>query len=276
MKRSILICTKRKSRRAEEVGRQLTEWLKQKSVEVIDVTGDGKIGKEKLHHVSLGVVIGGDGTFLSLVRRLEMKDRFPLIGINLGSLGFITEVGTDEMFTTLEEVLSGKFKEELRRLLQVELWRKEKRVESGMVFNDAVFTKDARTSMLKFEVYLDGELLSYVRADGYIISSPTGSTAYNLSAGGALLHPDINGISLIPICSHALSARSIVVPQTMTLEIVVLQFQGIAYLVCDGQVNFEINEGDRIRVACADTSLRMVSSPKKRWSEALRSKLHME
>jgi len=277
MKNAVLICAKRGKSEAKQAVKQLVDWLKKNGFDAIDVTDtDDKITRDVLKKVALGVIIGGDGTFLTLVRRLEKKDSFPLLGVNLGTLGFITEFGRDEMIDAVKDVLASRYTEELRRLLQVEVIRDKKRFESGIVFNDAVVTKDARTTMLKLDVMLGDEYLSYVRADGYIVATPTGSTAYNLSAGGPLLHPEVNGLIVVPICSHSLSARPLVIPPRLTVEITLRDFSGGGvYLVYDGQISFEVKPGDMIRVHPAQSSLRLIRSPKQKWSETIRSKLHM-
>jgi NAD+ kinase len=276
MKSAVLIFAKRGNAAAAAATKQLTDWLKGRSLDVVDVThSEDRLSDESLAAVKLGVVIGGDGTFLTLVRRLERKDRFPLLGVNLGTLGFITETGADEMLAAVEEALQNKQREELRRLLQVELWRAGKCIESGTVFNDAVINKDARTTMVRFDVLMGDEFLSEVRADGYIIATPTGSTAYCLSAGGPLLHPELGATVLVPICPHSLSSRPLVIPHSFPLQITPKELSGAAYLIYDGQIGFEIKSGDQIKISAAQASLRLTHSPRKKWSETLRSKLRM-
>ncbi len=276
MSRKVLLFVLQRSEKAVRAGKELSAWLKGHSYEVLDCTDtDGPIAATEVTGVILGVVIGGDGTFLRLVRQLEKKDGFPILGVNLGSLGFITETAPDEMISAVEEALSGKAIEHRRMLLDISLLRKGKKVESAVVFNDAVVTKEARTTMLKFDVSTGGELLSEVGADGYIVSTPTGSTAYGLSAGGPIIHPELKAILLVPICSHALSARSIVVPANHPVEIDLAADSDSGFLVCDGQISFDIQGGDRIVAAESGTVLRLVGSTRKKWSEALRSKLNM-
>lgn len=275
-KGSVLIYSKKKTPDAQSAAAELAAWLHAKGYGTLDVTASKeKLTGKDLQGVVLGVVIGGDGTFLRLVRRLEKKDLIPLLGVNLGSLGFITAVNRADMIPSVEDALEQKHGEELRRLLEVELIRDGKCVESGVVFNDAVITKDARTTMLNFEVKLQGEILSFIGADGYIVSTPTGSTAYNLSAGGPLLHPSVNGICLVPICAHSLSARPIIVPHDVLVEIIPREFNGPVYLVYDGQINFEIHAGDKVLVRKSEASLRLVRSPAQTWCAALRSKLEL-
>ncbi len=274
-KKTVLLFCKRHPK-AKEAGQKLSAWLTKKGLATVDVTdSDGRLERSAVQGVTLGVVIGGDGTFLTLARRLEDKTLFPLLGINLGTLGFITETTPDAMFEAVDEALKGKCIEEPRRLLQIEICRKDVCRLSGEVFNDVVVTKDARAPMLKFNVFVGEQLLSYVRADGYIVATPTGSTAYSLSAGGPLLHPSVNGLVLVPICSHSLSARPVVVPQDIELRITPKEFRGKAYLVLDGQINHEIDEKDYIRIRTSQTFLKLVRSPERHWTETIRSKLDM-
>jgi NAD+ kinase len=276
MKTKVLITARSDSPAAKDAQREIQEWLSARSISVVNVSDDdGTIAVNRIKDVQLGVVIGGDGTFLSLVRRLEKKDQFPLLGVNLGTLGFITETNREEMFSVIDAVLKGKSEEQLRPLLEVELWRKDKCVESGTIFNDAVVSKDARTSILRFDIYVGGEFFKRVRADGYIISTPTGSTAYALSTGGPILHPGVNGLVLCPICSHALSARPVVIPLDVEVELHLGATTGNVYLVCDGQINYELSTGDRIRTKSSPTCLRLVGYSRKKWSETLRTKLNM-
>lgn len=255
---------------------ELTAWLKNRSCEVIDVSRtEGPISASAAAGVDFGVVIGGDGTFLRLVRQLEKKNGFPILGVNLGTLGFITETTPDEMLRVVDEVLTGKAREQRRMLLDVALWRNGKTVETAVVFNDVVVTKEARTTMLNFDVRIGGELLSEVGADGFIVSTPTGSTAYGLSAGGPIVHPDVKSILLVPICSHALSARAILIPQDRDVEIDISKDSENGFLVCDGQISFDIRGGDKIVSRISQTELRLVGSSQKTWSEALRTKLNM-
>jgi NAD+ kinase len=274
-KKTVLLFCKRQ-KKAKDAGAKLATWLAKQNYVVLDVTdGDEPLDAKRLSSVVLGVVIGGDGTFLTLVRRLEDKALFPLLGVNLGTLGFITEVSPEDMFTAVSEALHGKYVEEPRRLLQVEICRKDICRVSGLVFNDVVITKDARAPMLKFDVHVAQQFLSYVRADGYIIATPTGSTAYALSAGGPLLHPGVNGLVLVPICSHSLSARPVVIPEKMDVQITPKDFRGTVYLVLDGQINHEINEKDYVRVRTSNSYLKLLRPLSKQWSATIRSKLDM-
>jgi NAD+ kinase len=272
----ILVCVKQNDPQAQKAEKELKKWLEKNGREALDVTNiKGEIPSSTLEKALFAVVIGGDGTFLSLVRRMEQKDTLPVMGVNLGSLGFITDIGKEQMLEAVGQALKGKFSTEDRPLLQVELLRKKGKAEATTVFNDVCLSKGAGTAMLKFEVSLDGELLSHVRADGYLVATPTGSTAYSLSAGGPLMHPQVQGLVLIPICAHSLSARPVVIPLEQKVEIKMQEPKEKAYLVCDGQVSFEVANGDKVRVRLASQKLKLLRPPGHGWSEALRSKLKM-
>jgi len=276
MNQKVLTFAKRQDESARVACQGLGQWLKSIGCEIVDVTGkEDKITVAAIQGVSVGVVFGGDGSFLTLVRRLEKKDLFPLMGVNLGSLGFITEVGPDEVKGAMESFLEGKFSEELRPLVQVEVFRDKHCLISDLVLNDAVINKDAKTSLISMEVKIDGDLLSQTRADGYIIGTPTGSTGYSLSNEGALLHPAVKAMILRPICAHALAVRSVVIPQNMSVEIEVKNVLGPAYMICDGQIQTDIIKGDRVRVRVSETSLRVILSDNQTWPDILRAKLNM-
>lgn len=273
--KTVLIFAKRDPA-AKKAAEKLKDWLRSKKIGVMDATDtDGTLTAAEVKDITMAVIIGGDGTFLTLVRRLERKDAFPIMGVNLGTLGFITEIAKEDMIPSVEAALDGSFEEATRKLMEVELWRGQKLVESGTVFNDAVLNKDARTSMLKFKVRVGDEFLSDVRADGYIVSTPTGSTAYSLSVGGPLVHPGVDAIILVPLCAHSLSARPVILPRDLEIEIQLEKFEGAAYLVYDGQVNHAIQPGDTIRLRTAKGRLRLFRASKQNWYATLRSKLQM-
>lgn len=271
-----MLCVKARDKRAAEAGKELTAALQKKGINTIQVDDSkAEIGSTELREARLAVVIGGDGTFLSLIRRMEQKNLVPVMGINLGSLGFITDTSREEMVPAVLAALDGKFQLEEKPLLRVELKHNKGKTDSAVVFNDVCLSKGAGTSMLKLEILLDGELLSHVRADGYLVATPTGSTAYSLSAGGPLLHPQLEGLVLIPICAHSLSARPIVVPLHHKVEIKALPLKEKAYLVCDGQVSFEVSNGDELMIQVSDQRLKLLRPPHSGWSQALRGKLKM-
>jgi NAD+ kinase len=273
---ALLLCVKSDDLAAKEAQSELQSALKNWGVPVL-LTADNRseITEEILNQAKLAVVIGGDGTFLSLVRRMAKKDLVPVMGINLGSLGFITDTSREQMVSAVKQALDGKFLVEEKPLLNIELRHPNGKIEQAFVFNDVCLSKGAGTAMLKLEVRLDGELLSHVKADGYLVATSTGSTAYSLSAGGPLLHPLVEGLVLIPICAHSLSARPIVIPLGLKVQIKTASLKEKAYLVCDGQVDFEVNDGDELLVSVSNQKLKLLRPPHQGWLEALRGKLKM-
>jgi len=273
---TILICVKSNSSAASQAGEELASNLKGMGLKVNQVSDNkSEIPTALLKDLQLGIVIGGDGTFLSFVRRLEQKDLVPVMGINLGTLGFITDTSRDQMVTAVKDALEGKFLVEEKPLLAVELKHPNGKTDSAVVFNDVCLSKGTGSATLKFEVRLNDELLSMVRADGYLVATPTGSTAYSLSAGGPLLHPLVEGLVLIPICAHSLSARPIVIPLNQRVEIRTHSPKEKANVICDGQVSFEVEEGAVLLVQLSKQKLKLLRPPHRGWLEALRSKLKM-
>lgn len=272
----VLICLKSGDKRAEAAGAELEKALKSWGVESSRATDPAQtIQQKELRACDLAVVVGGDGTFLSLVRRMEDKSLTPVMGVNLGSLGFITDTCREEMVSSVKLALAGKFKVEKKPILEVRLQRSKGEMERATVFNDVCLSKGPSTALLKFEIRLNEELLSHVRADGYLVATPTGSTAYSLSAGGPLLHPLLEGLVLIPICAHSLSARPMVVPLDQKIEMRLPRLKEPAYLVCDGQVSFEVYSGDTLQISLSKEKLQLLRPQHAGWSEALRSKLKM-
>ena len=276
MKRSVLAMGKRNDSESKQCVIEIGKWLKKNSIHCIDVTaGEGQITPPELRGVIAGITFGGDGTFLSFVNRLSKKDQFPLMGVNLGTLGFITIMGKTQVKEVLTRVISGEFQEERRLLGGLKIDRNKREVHSGVFLNDAAILKNADAPLLKFEVRLDGALLSRVRADGFLISSSTGSTAYALSAGGPLVHPGTDAMILLPICAHSLSMRPIIVPTRTQVEILLVEADDGAVLVFDGQRRFLLRKGDTLSTRPSQVSLRMVGSTSNQWTEALRSKLRL-
>jgi NAD+ kinase len=222
--------------------------------------------------VDLVIVLGGDGTLLGAARLLEPA--VPVLAVNFGSLGFLTEVALPELYPTLELALSGDCRHEERRLLRAQVAREggESRVDD--VLNDVVVTKTARSRLLDLEVAVDGRFVSSFRADGLIVSSPTGSTAYNLSAGGPILHPLLPALVVTPICPHMLSHRPLVVLDHVTVEVRVRPAHGLeARVAFDGQRDVDLLPGDVLTVTRSPRVLRLVKAPARDYFELLRTKL---
>lgn len=266
---------------AREVVQQLVTWLKEKGREVVlDQETAGLIGSEELgvvktdvpRRADLLVVLGGDGTLLSVARSVESEE-VPILGVNLGGLGFLTEITLDELYAVLGSVLDGKYRGSRRMLLQVTVWRKGEPIAEYVVLNDAVITKGALARIVDLEVFADREYVTAYRADGLIVCTPTGSTAYGLSAGGPILSPSMRAIILVPICPHTLTNRPLVLPEDVRVQVVLGSQNEDVYLTLDGQVGFPLQYRDKVEVHRADREITLIVSPKKSYYEILRSKL---
>jgi NAD+ kinase len=196
--------------------------------------------------LDLVVVLGGDGTLLSAARATAAID-VPLLGVNLGSLGFLTDVPLESLFPMLEAIAQGRAGVEQRSLMQCDLMSGEDVLGSYMVFNDAVVNKTALARLNNYELSVDGVFVSSYRADGMIVATPTGSTAYSLSAGGPVLMPTVNAFVITPVAPHSLTHRPLVVPDSTVIEIVLRSDEEVAYLSLDGQPGLDLRDGYRVR-----------------------------
>lgn len=196
--------------------------------------------------LDLVIVLGGDGTLLSAVRETAASDA-PLLGVNLGSLGFLTDVPLPSLFSMLESIAQGCAPVERRSLMQCELLRGGKVVGAYMAFNDAVVNKTARARLNNYDLFIDKVFVSRYRADGMIVATPTGSTAYSLSAGGPVVMPTVHAFVITPVAPHSLTHRPLVVPDSALVEILTCTDQEVAYLSLDGQPGLDLRDGDRVR-----------------------------
>lgn len=220
----------------------------------------------------VAVVMGGDGTMLNIARTL-VSFNVPLIGINQGRLGFLTDVSIDTMFDTVAEMLEGEFSSEDRILLNAEVWRAGEKVFDACSFNDVVVAKGNAGRLIEIEVSIDGDFVNSQRADGLVVATPTGSTAYALSAGGPILHPTLEAIALVPICPHTLSARPIAVNSHSTVEITII-YADDARAHFDGQRHFDLKVGDKVVVRRAKNTVHLLHPVGHNYYDMLRQKLH--
>ena len=220
-------------------------------------------------HSDLLVVLGGDGTLLSMARAVGDL-AIPIVGVNLGDLGFLTATTLDEMIPALDAVLRGEMVIEERMMLATRVYRDGRLVGTWLGLNDTVITKAAMSRIINLSVSIEGQHAILYRADGLIVSTPTGSTAYSLSAGGPILYPTMDGVVLTPICSHTLTNRPIVVPGAQHVEVTLLTSQEVM-LTVDGQVGFSLREHDRVEVGRAPAAIRLVRF--KDFFSVLRTKL---
>ncbi len=224
----------------------------------------------------LAVVVGGDGTLLHAARQLARYDR-PLVGINQGRLGFMTDIARSDMLNAMAQLLAGQFTQEERLLLDTEVvfggasagWLPQ----ANLAFNDVVIDKGAIGRMIEFELRVDDEFIYSARADGLIICTPTGSTAYALSANGPILHPKLGGIALVPLCPHALSNRPITLPDTARIEVRLVQGAN-ARAHFDGQETVDLMPGDTVRLQRSPHRVRLLHPPGYSYFAMLRQKLH--
>ena len=196
--------------------------------------------------LELVVVLGGDGTLLSAARATATID-VPLLGVNLGSLGFLTDVPLSSLFSMLDQIAQGRAAVEQRSLMQCDLLRGEQTLGSYLVFNDAVVNKTALARLNNYDLFVDTVFISSYRADGMIVATPTGSTAYSLSAGGPVLMPTVNAFVITPVAPHSLTHRPLVVPDSAVVELLLRSDEEVAYLSLDGQPGLDLCDGDRVR-----------------------------
>ncbi|ATB31999.1 NAD(+)/NADH kinase [Melittangium boletus] len=229
--------------------------------------------RELAHRAELVVVLGGDGTLIHAARLLEGR-AVPILGVNLGTLGFLTEIPADGLFPALEEVLAGRFKMESRMKLTCRLVRDGKVLVHDEVLNDIVINKGALARVADHEVSIEGIPVAKYKADGVILATPTGSTAYSLSAGGPIVHPSVDCTVLTPICSHALTHRSTIVPADRTIRVTLCSETADTFLTLDGQTGHSLQCGDSIEVVRSPHRVQLVRDPGVGYFSILRKKLH--
>ncbi len=222
----------------------------------------------------LVVVIGGDGTLLNAARSLVEHD-VPLLGINLGRLGFLADIPPTDLNAKLSRIFAGEYQVESRNLLHAQVVRDGKTVSDSSAFNDVVVHKFNVARMIEYETFIDDQFVNTSRSDGLIVSTPTGSTAYALSSGGPIVHPSLNALLLVPICPHTMSYRPIVVDGNSRVEIIVHDLkQTSAQVTCDGQTNLSLSEGDRVIIEKNAKSIHLIHPAEYNYFSILRAKLH--
>ena len=272
---------------SEHVSR-LGPWLRERGIEAMyerdtamlagaAAQGARTMTREALpHEVDLVIVLGGDGTLLAMAARIAQSGRdIPILGVNFGSLGFLTEIRIDELTPSLQRVLDGTAVFDERAMLAADAYRKDQQVDSRIVLNDIVFTKAALSRVIELSVSVSGEFVTRVKADGLIIASATGSTAYNLAAGGPIVHPMVDALVLTPIAPHTLTNRPVVIPGNAVVE-VHAHANGAPkdiFVTYDGQSGYLLHEGDIVRMRTSACALRLVKAPARGYFEVLREKL---
>jgi NAD+ kinase len=222
--------------------------------------------------LDLIVVLGGDGTLLSVARTAQAEE-IPLLGVNLGSLGFLTETALDRLDPVLDAVCAGRCTVEERIMLEVAVRHAGGTRGPFVVLNDAVINKAALARMIEMEASVDGAYLTTYRADGLIVATPTGSTAYSLAAGGPIVYPDMEAVVITPICPHTLTNRSLVVPGRVTVEVAIHSGEQDIHLTLDGQTGIALAPADRVLIRKSAARTRLVHCPDREWFGVLRQKL---
>jgi NAD+ kinase len=197
----------------------------------------------------------------------------PILAVNLGGLGFLTSVTLDELYPLLEQVVAGKHRTSERMMLDAEILRGDQPAERQCALNDAVANKAALARMLDFDVHVDGNHVGRYRADGLVVATPTGSTAYSLAAGGPIIDPDLDAFVITPICPHMLTNRPLVVPDTACIDLDFTAADEPVYITLDGQIGFQLKPQDRVRITKSKSRVALVRPPSKTYFEVLRSKL---
>jgi NAD+ kinase len=281
------IVAKRGLHAAAEHLHRLAVWLREHDIEPVfeadtaalasAADGGRSLSREDLpRDVQLVIVLGGDGTLLSMATRIAQTGRdVPILGVNFGSLGFLTETRIDELYSSLESFVHGSAIIDERAMLVADTHRSDAPFDSRIVLNDVVFTKAALSRIIELSVSVSSGLVTKVKADGLIIASATGSTAYNLAAGGPIVHPRVDALVLTPIAPHTLTNRPIVIPGSEVIEVRPHIDAGVddIYVTYDGQSGYELQPGDIVKVRQSDRRLRLVKAPARSYFAVLREKL---
>src|ERR1044072_2423167 len=265
---------------------ELVVWLAERNIKL---TGGPEIERERIEHdtccpvpqvqseslaanVDLILVLGGDGTMIATARMVGDQE-VPVLGVNYGGLGYLAEFRIEELYTALESILAGNYRLDRRVMLAVELRSGDAPAQFNRVLNDVVINKSALARIIEIEAYLNRQYVNSFRADGLIVSTPTGSTAYNLSAGGPVIFPSMNAVVITPICPFTLSNRPIVVPDDAEIELLLKTDKEEVALTLDGQVGFPLTVGDRVVIRKSRTTFNLIQPMNRNYFDVLRDKL---
>ncbi|NOT49383.1 MAG: NAD(+)/NADH kinase [Acidobacteria bacterium] len=280
---SVAIVVKPNHAEAWQTACELSEWLEKRGVKMVaspyadDLksktdNGDPSPAESDGFDADLIIVLGGDGTMISTARLIG--DRQVLVlGINYGSLGYLTEFRIEEMFPALETILAGEYKIDSRVMLRAGHFRNDELLAGGRVLNDVVINKAALARIIEIEVMLNGQFVNSFRSDGLIVATPTGSTAYNLSAGGPIVYPSMNAVVLTPICPFTLTNRPIVIPDSAEIEIKLIDDNEGVFLTLDGQTGYRMKADDRVIIRKSSTTFNIVQPANRNYFDVLRNKL---
>jgi NAD+ kinase len=253
--------------------RGLALHVETRTAQVFGITGHPTHDIENIGaHAELAIVLGGDGTMLIAARAL-LDHGIPLVGINRGGLGFLTDIRADEMIEAVGHILDGAYDLEQRVMLQAALLRANRTLSQGRAFNDVVVSKGTLAQLIELELVIDGEFVQRMRSDGLIVATPTGTTAYSLSAGGPILHPGVYALALVPICPHTLSNRPLTINSASTVEITVIDATD-ARVHFDGQLHADLEVGDKVVVRRMDRYVTLLHPRGHSYYAMLRDKMN--
>ena len=264
---------------AVKLASEIAKWLAQKKIRPFTFKEQKLIPGTKhirtsqgMNNLSLVIVLGGDGTYLHTVRWLKGR-RIPLLGINMGSLGFITDVRKEDVYDVLAGLMEGSMELQSRGMLSVRIWRGRRVHAEHLALNDVVLERGGMSQLIKVRIMSERHLVSSLKADGLIIATPTGSTAYNLAAGGPILHPELRGVVVTPICPHSLTTRPVILPDDRTLWVQIDGPGRKGMISIDGAKIGEVTEKERIEICRSERDHLLVRDPQHNYFELLRDKL---
>jgi len=278
--KSIGILTKPKFPEVKSTLQAVVSWLRERNIDVIlDTISASSLGEHGgLQKVQLAakadvlLVLGGDGTMLNAAR-LAGERGIPILGVNMGGLGFLTEVRLENLYPSLERVFANDFVLDERLMLRTHVHRHGETVAQGVVLNDVVISKGTLARMIELRIDLHGQFVTNLRGDGLIVSTPTGSTAYSLSAGGPIINPAVHSLILTPICPHTLTHRPLIVPEAVQIEVTLTSKDDGAMATLDGQVGIAMTQGDTVVIHTSEHRTRLIRFPESHYYEVLREKL---
>ena len=278
MAKTVGLVIKNDDRALEKAG-ELRRWLETKGCRVVSKTsGSANCQRPQCHkdvappNLFCVVVLGGDGTFLSAVRWLS-DQQAPLLGVKFGEVGFLAETSEEHLFEVVEAILFKPFATRPRMRLRAEVWHRDKLIASEAVLNDVVINKGALARLAHIKTYVNERYLTDYRADGLIVATPTGSTAYSLAAGGPIMHPTVQGILVTPICPFTLTNRPLIVPDTAAIKIQLAEKSANIILTFDGQIGLPIDEDNTIVVRKDPLAVNMIALPDRGFFDVLKTKL---
>jgi NAD+ kinase len=276
---SVAIVYRPESSEALKQSHKLTAWLLKKGYQVYTAPNQKTLKgtkaltrKQMLDKLCLVVALGGDGTYLRAVRTLEGRP-IPILGVNLGSLGFLTETRAEDLLLAVEKTLNNEMELYPRTMLEVKVKRKGKVIHKGLSLNDVVIERGSLSQLINLAIYSEKFLVSELKADGLIVSTPTGSTAYNLAAGGPILHPQVMAIAVTPIAPHALTSRPMIFPDDKHFAFKLIGRHQKGHFVVDGQKQLDLHPGDEVSIAKSAKDHFVVRAPSSNYFNLLREKL---